>query len=195
MDAFRVSVYEGVASIYTPYNKDFVSRIKLLGARWNADARCWQINERAIEDVRNAMREIYGRDDLPITQTVDVELVFSRSFSALREPVTIMGRTIASAYGRDSGARIGDGVMFLSGNPESGGSVKNWNTVIPEGCVIKLPNLPKPAFDNGKNILPEGVICRIVNESIDRESLLKEREKLLARLEEIENLLNTDKNP
>lgn len=184
---FKIEVYNGKASIWTPYNKIFVERVKLLGAKWDASLRCWTIGESVVSDVRAAMREIYGRDDQPVSETVDVELTFTEDIAAARRPVTIAGRTIASAYGRDSGARIGDDVVFVAGSPESGGSVKNWCTVVPAGCIVKLYALPKAVL-NGL-ILPVGVSMRVIGRDKDVEALKLERETLLARLAEIDALL------
>lgn len=133
------------------------------------------------------MREVYGRDDQPVAETVDVELTFAEDVSEWHGPVTLLGRAIASASGRDSGARIGEGTMFIAGKPTSGGSVKNWYTIVPAGCVVKLMKLPKLATENTE--MPEGVTMRIIGSEIDRAALEAEREKLLARIAEIDALL------
>lgn len=186
MADFEIKMSDGKAYIYTPYNNDFVKRVKLLGGRWNAPKRCWTVDERDVQDVRNAMREVYGRDDMPVTETVDVELTFDETVEAYHAPVTIMGRTIASAFGRDSGARIGDDVMFVSGAPESTGSAKNWYTTVPAGCVVKLARLPKAMAESS---VPDGVKVRILGADVDHAELLAEKEKLLARIAEIDAML------
>lgn len=188
MADFAIKMTDGKAHIFTPYNKLFVERVKLMGARWNASERCWMVDERDIDDVRTVMNDIYGRDDRAVSETVDVELTFDEDVCGRVEPVIIMGRTIAAASGRDSGARIGDGVMFLKGKPESGGSAKNWETIVPEGCVVKLARLPKTAVETQP--LPDGVRMRVLSSDVDRASLLTEKERLLARLAEIEEILN-----
>lgn len=59
-------------------------------------------------------------------------------------PLQIGSLTLARAFGRDSGARLGDGVAHLAGpKPRSGGSVKNWRTVIPGGCLLAVYNVPR----------------------------------------------------
>ena len=187
-DKFEIKIDDGKAKVFTPYNAEFVSRIKLLGGRWNASKKCWTVSDFKVDDVRAAMRNIYGQDDSPVAETVDVILTFDKEVSEWHAPVTILGRTIATAWGRDSGARMGDEVMFLEGKPKSGGSVKNWYTEIPEGCVVKLPKLPKTAVTECE--LPEGVTMQVLGEEIDRDALIAEKEKLLARLAEIEKLVS-----
>ena len=186
-NSFEIKISDGKASVFTPYNAEFISRIKLLGGRWNPSEKCWTVSEFKVDDVRAAMRNIYGQDDQPVSETVDVLLTFDDEVSAWHAPVTILGRTIAKAWGRDSGARMGDDVMFLEGEPKSGGSVKNWETIIPAGSVVKLPNLPKTATVECE--LPCGVSMEIIGEDIDRAALEAEKAKLLARLEEINALL------
>ena len=187
MANFEIKINDGKAQIYTPYNAEFVSKIKLLGGRWNPSEKCWIVAEFKADDVRAAMRSVYGQDDQPVSETVDVILKFDEEYYELCAPVTMLGRTIATAWGRDSGARMGDEVMFIEGKPKSGGSVKNWHTVIPAGSVVKLPNLPKTATKECE--LPYGVTMQIIGKDIDRKALEAEKEKLLARLAEIEKLL------
>lgn len=189
MDNFRITVENDKANIYTPYNADFVSRVKLLSGRWNASQRCWTVPTDAVEDVREAMRAIFGRDDSPVSDAVDVILTFEDEVSEYTAPVTLLGRTIARAFGRDSGAKPGENVIFKSGAPTSGGSMKNWLTVIPAGCVVKCLRVPRAALESAE--LPDGVTAEVVGEHVDREALETEKARLLARLAEIETLLNT----
>ena len=184
---FEIKINDGKASVFTPYNTEFISRVKLLGGRWNPSAKCWTVNENAVDDVRAAMRAVYGQDDQPVSETVDVILRFEDEVSVWHDSVTILGRTIASAMGRDSGARVGEDVMFLEGKPISGGSVKNWHTIVPAGCVVKLPNLPKTALSECE--LPDDVTMEIIGQDIDRDALAAEKARLLGRLAEINALL------
>lgn len=187
MSDFEITIDNGRAKIYTPYNAEFVARIKLLSGRWNASDRCWSVPESALEDVRDAMRAIYGRDDRPVADTVNVILRFGGSVNAHCSAVTLLGRTIARAWGRDSGAKPGDGVMFLEGEPDSSGSMRNWYTVVPQGCVVKLLDVPRAAIDQAE--LPESVTLEIVGATIDRAALEAEKARLLARIAEIDAAL------
>lgn len=63
MKKFDIVIRKGKASVYTPYNAEYVDRIKKLGGRWNAGDRCWKVPADIVEDVRQMMRDIYGRDD------------------------------------------------------------------------------------------------------------------------------------
>lgn len=175
------------AELYTPYSRMFVDKIKLLGGKWDSLKKCWIVDEAAVEDAREIMRSVYGYDDNGTGETVNVLLTFTDDVYSVKEPVTIFGRTIASALSRDSGARAGEGAWFLQGAPESGGSAKNWTTIVRKGAVVKLLNLPKGMVSD--DTLPDGVTMQIIGDDIDRDALTQEKERLLARIAEIDKLL------
>ena len=178
-------------AVYTPYNAAFVSAIrKIGGAKWDAEGKAWMVPTASLPQVRAIMRDVFGEDDrLDTSKRVSVRLTFAKICSAECRPVEILGKTVARAYGRDSGARPGDDVAFEAGGPRSGGSAKNWRSVVEEGSVVILRNVPEAMLDKAE--LPEGVTMEVIRDSgIDRASLMEEKEKLLARLDEIEKLLN-----
>ena len=178
----------GKADIYTPYNAEFVRAVKNCGAKWNKANSCWTVEAGHIDTVREIMRRIWGRDDQDRGTCVTVQLTFARPAIGECEPVTCYGRTVARAFGRDSGAVAGDGVAFVIGAPESGGSVKNWKTVVPEGCIIRMTDVPLEMFTRGD--LPEGVIAELIDgEDTKLAALREEREKLMARLAKINEIL------
>lgn len=53
----RIHNNNGKVEIYTPYNKEFVQKIKGIGeARWNG--KCWIINEENLDVARKIMRDV-----------------------------------------------------------------------------------------------------------------------------------------
>lgn len=117
----KIEIVDTKAYIYTPYNAEFVKAIKGIGgARWNRDKSAWAIPADCADQAREIMRRVYGEDDRPdCGERVDVRLTFDSSVSEWQSAVTIYGKTISRAYGRDSGARCGDDVAFVEGQPES----------------------------------------------------------------------------
>ena len=175
----------GNISIVTPYNREFVNRIKQLGGRWNASDKAWEIDERSIEAVRKVMREVYGQDDRP-QELVDVRVTVGKSrLYADRGPVTLFGKIVASAFGRDSGARVGEGVAILSGGVESGGSRNNWKTVVLPESVIMIYDVPKLAVKERIDWDDQIGTFEVVEKEDPHAALRAEREALLARLAEI----------
>lgn len=72
MDIKIVPGDDGKTRLYTPYNAEFVERVKTAGGRWDADAKCWTVRTDALEIVRGIMRDVYGMDDSPARETVRV---------------------------------------------------------------------------------------------------------------------------
>ena len=181
----KIEIRENTAYVYTPYNPSFVKKIKTIGgAKWDSSERCWKIPAPAVDAAREIMMDVYGETDLPDdVEKVTVRVSFPDGYAECRAPIVVFGRIIASAYGRDTGAKVGDGVVFIKGAPKSGGSRNNWDTIIPDGSVAEIRNVPVTALNNSFDY-------EIVEEKkIDREALEAEKAKLLKRLAEIEALL------
>ena len=188
----KVTIKDGRASIYTPFNRDFVAAIKtnIGGRKWDADNKCWTVPEESLPQVRQIMREVYGETDLPDAGgSVTVKVTFKEEYSSRCDDVVIFKKVLASARGRDSGARPGDDVTYLEGEPTSGGSRANWKSIVPEGCVILLRHVPKSVWDRFGG--SEEFDAELVDEGKDvkRKELEEEKAKLLARIAEIDKLL------
>ena len=184
----KITERDGRIFIDTPYNPNFVEKLKWLGGKWNPNERVWVMDARNSEAVREAMREVYGRDDRPVP-LVSVRITTDTEISGRRGPVTFFGRIVASAWGRDTGARIGEGVAFEKGKPDSGGSAKNWCTVVPKDCVIVIHDVPADAVEQELDWASWCGTYEIIQLAIDQDALERERETLLARIAEIDNLL------
>lgn len=196
MSAIKVETKGGKSYITSPYNADFVGRIKLMGGKWDASSRRWAIKADALEAARKAMMDVYGEtDEAPAAETVTLVLEFHAEMVKAQGPITIAGKTIATAFSRDGGARVGDDAAFIAGAPESCGSARNWGTCIPEGSVCEVYHVPKAvaeatvaaaASDPGAKYK-----AHIKGDAqVDREKLLAEKQALLTRLAEINQLLD-----
>ncbi|GEM_PF-366351 len=193
--------------VASPYNPDFAPAAKRLGGRWEPTTRTWLFDLRDEARVRDLCRRIYGTDGtvatgdlvtLRLTATCDVA-------SDVHGGLYAAGRQIAHASGRDSGARLGGGIVVLSGRVTSGGSVKNWYTVMREGAVVLIRDVPREAAEReiaewttrglgSADIVPEQTpAARPI--AVDRAALEAERARLLARLAEIDATLGGDAAP
>ena len=73
MTDIKVTIKDGKAELYTPYNADFVKAIKALGgAKWNASKRCWTISEDMLPQAREIMMDVYGHTDEEQSVTIEV---------------------------------------------------------------------------------------------------------------------------
>ena len=187
----KVTIKDGRASVFTPFNRDFVNAIRNVGGRkWDSENKCWTVPEEALPQVRQIMMDVYGETDLPDTcGSVTVKVTFKEEYSERRDDVIIFKKVIASARGRDSGARPGDDVTFIEGEPTSGGSMKNWESVVPAGCVVLLRHVPLSVWEEDKD--SEYYTAVLVDEGKDvkRKELEEEKARLLARIAEIDKEL------
>ena len=175
----------GKIGITSPYNANFVSDLKesISGAKWNGSM--WVVSSKAKQVVLNLLQKHYGYT--PEVKYVTVNIKAKKYLSQLHSSISFAGVPIARATGRDSGARVCDGVFKIFGEITSGGSVKNWHTNILEGSEfqLKVPESMAVSDDDWE--------CVIVKEhKIDIEELKIEKEKLLKRLSEIENILKEE---
>lgn len=132
-------------------------------------------------------REVYGQDDLSSAEKVRVRITFREDVYADRGPVVVCDRTIAYARGRDSGARLGDGVLLVAGTVTSGGSMRYWKTVVRKGTVVDL-EVAKPLLD-AHEVSERYTIDVLPATGSKREQLLARREKLLAELATLDKAL------
>ena len=188
----KVTIKDGRASIYTPFNRDFVAAIKsnIGGRRWDSDERCWTVPEESLPQVRQIMMDVYGETDLPDAGgSVTVKLTIKEDLSEYCDGVIRFKKVLALARDRDSGARAGEDVTYLEGEPTSGGSCKNWESVVPAGAVVLLRHVPKAVWEQDKD--SEYYTAEIVDEGKDakRKELEEEKARLLARIAEIDKLL------
>ena len=178
-------------AVKSPYNIDFVEEARRRNGSFNSTKKEWFFDERDEDYIRELCIKIYGTDGEITAETVNVRVTVNSTWAEWRGGLALYGRQIARAWGRDSGAKSGEGVIWVSGDgADSGGSVKNWRTIIAAGTVIELRDIPKSLVEN--NNIPDELSVEIISEnSIDKDALKAEREKLTARIDEIDKLLDT----
>ena len=181
-------------NIYTPYNKVFVIKIKNIGsARWNSSNKCWTVPKEYIDNVRNIMVDVFGYSDIDRNETIDVKIKFLEDSFACKESIRVFGKDISSAYNRDSGARVGRDVVLISGKIKSGGSAKCWRSEVSAGSVFYLSKVNKNIFEKEKDDLPYKIEILEIREDMEEISeLIAEKEKLLARITQINRVLGIE---
>jgi len=186
-----ITVKDEIANIYVPYNKEFISEIKNIGsAKWNSDEKCWTVPEEYIDNVREMMVHIYGYSDISKNETVKVAVKFLEGVAETKDSVKIFGKDVSKATSRDSGARVGENVVLVSGKIESGGSRVYWESQVEEGTIFSLSKVNKNVFDKEKNNPPYKIEILDVKDEVERKSeLIAEKEKLLSRISEINKIL------
>lgn len=95
-----------------------------------------------------------------------------------RFAVVFMGKKIAVAFGRDSGARVGYDATMISGDIGSGGSRVNWYCIVEEGSIFEL-EVDAEFYQKNKNRITKWKI-----EEIDEFTISKERSEALIKMNE-----------
>lgn len=188
----------GKILVLSPYHPDFPAKAKRLGGRFTtAPEKGWIFDARDEQRVRELLVKVYGTDGTPVpksqllTVRTDPSKCDVRGGGAGAE-LWLAGRQVARALGRDSGARLGDGVVVVSGGFSSGGSVKNYKVAYRAGTVFELRDVPREAaervhaeyhgvtlLDVDGNVVAEPTVAPIESLSCDEAAKVRE----LARLE------------
>jgi len=176
--------------VVAPYNPYFISAAKSnLGARW--DGTAWTFDIRDEAEAMTLIEGFYGWK--PGMALVSVKLFVDKEKRVDQGPFVMLGRVLASATGRDSGAKLGDGVRLHDGKVGSGGSVKNWLTVIDESTELVVHDVPEEmarSYVDGSRTKKDVRVEILETASVvDATALSTERLSLLARLLEVDKLL------
>lgn len=113
-------------------NLKFNAAVKALGAKW--DGKNWVAPELAQQEFA-ALDARYNGDLVTVELTVTDSNRDSGAWLGSAHAVAIGGYVLATAYGRDSGAKVAPDIAVLSGNFTSGGSVKNYRCGISGDAV------------------------------------------------------------
>lgn len=192
MQKLTIITQGDTARVYAPYDPKFPELMRSVHGVWDKPNSCWWVSATRLQEVRTFMREIYGTDDLGGKPAVSVIVTFSEGDGAFRRDYVMFGKVLAHATSMTSGATPGPDVTFLQGAPESGGSSKNWCSVIPKGAVVRIDNVSGPDLE--KQRLPGTATMQVLTEDKDseREKLIQERRELMKRIEQIDLLLNEE---
>ncbi len=189
MSAVTISTVGSKVHAVTPYNTLFVAAARRLAGTWHAPT--WVFDARDEDRVRKMCMKYFGSDGRLI-DTCTVRVVLDETVSSSRAPITLNGRPIAAALDRDSGARIGENVVLLEGSFGSGGSRNHWTTCVKRGgATVLLRDFPRAAALSLIETPRAGFTVTLEEEvaPINVSELMHEREKLTARIAEIDALI------
>lgn len=118
-------------TLKTDTNSLFIADCKRLGGTWDKGQAVWTFPNFVASEVR-------GLDELYNSQPATIELTAKEEIREYGSGIEFAGLLLCRAFGRDSGARVHTDVALISGYATSGGSVKNWATILDEGSVLRL---------------------------------------------------------
>ncbi|MFJ6437779.1 hypothetical protein [Streptomyces sp. NPDC091416] len=182
-------------AVRTPYNAEFISQAKDLDGVWglpDAPARSWVFDIRDEERVRGLLRKVFGTDG-SLEAAIDVVTVRVRltDHMVARNRAEFAGRKIAVRPSRDEPVQLGKGVVLIEGTlADGGGSVRYPEINAGGDVVLEIRDIPRGALET-----EEADFYQIVPDErpVGLEALRAERARLLARVADIEALLEGQK--
>lgn len=188
----KVVVEGSKVFLTSPYVPEFNKDANGTAGIWNKAMNRWEFPASQEQRVRDLARKWWGTDgeDEFASDIVTVRVDFldgdgvKGHFGGIE--LYEFGRLVAKREARDVPVRLGEGVILVSGGfPNSGGSVRNVRFEPRDNTVIEVLDVPR-------NAVPDNKYYRIIEAKIDREALAEERERLIARLAEIDKILNAE---
>ena len=186
-----MTIKDGSIYVVSPYNHRFVSTARNLRGQWKNNA--WVFDDSLVDYVREALIESFGTTGEDPYKEVILKII-NFSSSSDKKPVELFGRTIVRAFGRDSGVKLGDDIIWISGEKDSGGSVKNWESYV-SNATFEIHRFPEPSIqlEEVQAAIREGW-CEVrypTPKKSDREKLEQEIKELEARLVELRKQLES----
>lgn len=127
----KIEKDEGIIILKHRFNKKLVEKCNQLGGKWDSTESVW-VFSKIVDD------EVEELDYKYNANIATVEITALQDIYGDQDLVTFKGYPLAKASGRDSGAVVCEGVALICGSVTSGGSMKNWTTVIRQGSKFKL---------------------------------------------------------
>jgi len=160
-------------------NTDFNREARKMGAHWDSVEKRWGPPE-LMQDEFDRLYSRYYDDMVAVEITLSDTDVTNEKLGRTNV-ITFYGFVIATAFGRDSGAKLSNGVAVVKGGFTSGGSMKNFYCkMVGEEAVLRM-HLPR--------WLAEKTGAKMLRAATDKDKLRAERDRLLKRLAQIEKEL------
>lgn len=160
-------------------NLEFNSKVKALGAKWNGSA--WVAPELAQAEF-DALHLKYNQDLVAVELTVTDNNRTPSAWLGNSHCVAIGGYVLATASGRDSGARLQDAVAVIDGKFSSGGSVKNYRCCINGDSVRVRCKIARAMIDEISAIAGTDLVVLEADKSQPKNDLVSDAIKLLTEL-------------
>jgi hypothetical protein len=173
-------------TLHSPYDPTLPSKARAIGGRWNGAAKAWQFDARDEPRVRELAIEVYGSDGSDGSDTGQPTVTVRVPVTGVDDEFRVAGRRLAHRPGRDDAVRLAPGVVIVTGGfSPSGGSVKNPRLEEDEGTVLEVRDVPAL---QAQRMVAEAGGGEILGDAAHA-ALIAEREQLLARLAEINAIL------
>lgn len=178
--------------VESPYNPVFVRKARQIQGRW--DKPYWIFPLKNKEYVINVLLDAYGDcGKLSDGEIPCIEATLDMDKYPFNRYITIDTLIVAERPSRDKDVILSPNVLVVQGGFEKSGGSAKYPCIKPlDGTILQVENVPLVVAERAKNL--NGITIKKAgcadNSTNNRKTLLEEKEKLLKRLEEIDNLLN-----
>jgi hypothetical protein len=171
-----IRIAHGRLELHAPYHPVLPFRSKQIGGKWLGPEVGWVFPLECLYaaeafgyakglDGSGALRrvclDIWAVDGslsdldeaVDLTITVDERAPVRAIFVAYQSPIFLVGREVAASLKNLRGARPGRGVKFLQGIPRCVPSSNSWMTVIPNGSVFIIRDVPSRAASRFREVV------------------------------------------
>lgn len=173
----KITKDNGKIKVQSDYNAEFVKRAKMLQGKWVSP--CWVFPEENEPELKALLLEIYGENGDP-QETVD--LIISIGKMPNDQTISLGGYKLAYRRARDAAVELGDNVILLHGMfTDSGGSARYPRVNAASDTIVKAKGCPVALYERYKDC----EYITLADAEDRREKLIAERDRLLARIAEI----------
>lgn len=187
MTDVKITTSDGETRLQAPFNPDLPADAHNIGGDFDRPTKQWIFDARDEDRVRDLARRYFGTDgttDAGDLVTVRVALA-SCSAGYSGQYAEFAGRRIAERRYRDAPVKYATNVVLVAGSlRSSGGSMKHPSIGADDDVYVEIRDLPRAVLSAPG--LPD---YEIVGETIDVAALQAERDRLTARIAEIDTQL------
>ena len=148
-----ILIADGRLELRAPYHPALPFRSKQIGGKWLGPEIGWAYPLEQEDALRRVCLDIWAVDGNPpsVGETLDLQITVDERtpvrsvFIAYQSPIFLVGREIAASLKSLGGARPGRGVKFLAGKPRCVPSSNSWMTIIANGAVFVVRDVPAGA--------------------------------------------------
>jgi hypothetical protein len=159
MVTIRVTAHR--LELQAPYHPVLPFRSKQIGGKWMGPEIGWTFPLVEEPALRALCQDIWAVDGsaAALESTIDLHVTVNEHaavrtvFLAYELPIYLVGREIAASLANRKAARPGRGIRFLSGRPRCITTPSTWSTVIPNGSVFLIRNVPEAAISRFRNAI------------------------------------------
>lgn len=172
--------------VKTEYDRTFINKAKQIGGKW--DTPYWVFSEEREEWVRNILLDCFGEDGR-IHKTVNVNINLDE-YKYDYGSIYLGNILIAERKKSYNPVKLHQNAWVFQGEFDTtGGSVKNPCISAKAGTIVRVENVPIEIWERVKD---KKGLSLVKNEESHKKVLMEERESLLKRIKEIDELLKVN---